>query len=157
MIIQKVHEGTCPESVTPPVNPKVHHIPNRLPYLWVIPVQIWLLCDVEMKVVFIRRFVVFPCRTWSHCIEREGERRTTAESTLENWLPVIRRLAVSLCIIFGCAPDVPVTLGVVNLSSRAGLFEPLVLNELHIQHCVVSCGKWKGQPRLTCDSRRGPS
>ena len=54
---------TYSKSVASTVYPKLHQIPNCIPNIRILPVQIRLLRDEQMQVIFLRLVVILPCRT----------------------------------------------------------------------------------------------
>ena len=93
------------ESVYAEICPEIHDVATLLPHFRIFPVQIGLLHGERVKIIFVRRGVVFPCAAAETC--RPGGER------------FIR-------------PDIIIVIGVVF--RRAGLFKPVVFGRGVIHH-----------------------
>jgi len=55
-----VQASTNPKSITPPVNPEAHEIPCSVSNLRVVPIEVRLLGDIQMKIIFAGFLVIIP-------------------------------------------------------------------------------------------------
>ena len=133
-----------PESITSPIDPESHHVPDGVANDGIVPVQIGLFLDVEVEIVFLCPWVELPCRTCVFCsVSNQGptgtfhrrwaasapfvrpcRTRRSSSLTLKDGLPIVRREPLTVDVSRG-APKVPIALGIVL--GRLGLLEPFVL------------------------------
>ncbi len=50
-----------PESITTTIQPEAHKVPHGVAHDWVVPIQIGLLLDVQMKIILVGSLVIGPC------------------------------------------------------------------------------------------------
>ena len=82
----RMFNETYSEAVTATIQPEPHHVVGGLSNLHVIPVQVWLFCQVEVEVVFVRRFIVIPGRTFG---KGRSVRMTVSQLTSANQMACV--------------------------------------------------------------------
>lgn len=114
------------------VEPEAHDIMHRLADGRVLPVEIWLLCRIEMEVIFTGQLIELPRAPWM-----KSDQDCTGEAsipTLEVRDPVIRGMSVPVLVKPGRLPDIPIAVLIILGASR--LLEPLVLVAGVVDHQV---------------------
>ena len=53
------------ETVAASVQPEPHQLPNSLSHFGILPIQVRLLCDKKVQVIFVCGFVIFPGRAYT--------------------------------------------------------------------------------------------
>src|SRR5579864_1722644 len=60
LALHEIGNRIKPEAINTEIQPKFHHVPERVANLWIVEIQIWLMTEKSVPVVSLRNGVPSP-------------------------------------------------------------------------------------------------